>query len=435
MVTTADPTKNGKITQTAIYNAKGELIAAADGEATPEVYYYNGDASYKSYWFIFDDVLYSTNTLDGSILKIADVPEYMTLPYVTDESENYYYYIGQSDVKIYDKQFKLVSEWAYPSFATFKYGINLLNNGNIVAQYSVRLPEDAAEYDVLSNGNKYDLVTVIVSPADASEKELNADFIIHDVETSYASKLFYGVSLYADGVENVATVSYIEDNKINTSVTGNDFVIISNELETGDSVKLAPGQESIPYYAGNGYYIAPDYPTYMYFDKDGKLVVTYDSSNFNTSFGNYVVSSSAIYNQYTMEKVYDLEANKASIYRTLGDTAVIMTSNDDESEGALYLFIDGEAKLLATSVKQDNGSYIIKDASGKEISSIEAGSGYYYIKNTDGSYDYFNSRGEKIATAKNQLNYVSYKHIQDGFDIYSVVIMQDSVSGKYCFFS
>ena len=173
----------------------------------------------------------------------------------------------------------------------------------------------------------------------------------------------------------------------------------------------------------------------MYFDKDGKLVVTYDSSNFNTSFGNYVVSSSAIYNQYTMEKVYDLEANKASIYRTLGDTAVIMTSNDDESEGALYLFIDGEAKLLATSVKQDNGSYIIKDASGKEISSIEAGSGYYYIKNTDGSYDYFNSRGEKIATAKNQLNYVSYKHIQDGFDIYSVVIMQDSVSGKYCFFS
>ena len=209
MVTTADPTKNGKITQTAIYNAKGELIAAADGEATPEVYYYNGDASYKSYWFIFDDVLYSTNTLDGSILKIADVPEYMTLPYVTDESENYYYYIGQSDVKIYDKQFKLVSEWAYPSFATFKYGINLLNNGNIVAQYSVRLPEDAAEYDVLSNGNKYDLVTVIVSPADASEKELNADFIIHDVETSYASKLFYGVSLYADGVENVATVSYI----------------------------------------------------------------------------------------------------------------------------------------------------------------------------------------------------------------------------------
>ena len=103
---------------------------------------------------------------------------------LTQIGENYLERYG--DVyTVYDKSLNVVLKYSAPSYSYTLNVAQVLANGNLLVQYSVRLDEEAAEYDYISSGNKYDLVTILVTK-DATTELTDVDYKISEVKASVA---------------------------------------------------------------------------------------------------------------------------------------------------------------------------------------------------------------------------------------------------------
>jgi hypothetical protein len=358
--------------------------------------------------FIFDDVLYAIDHEDA-ITKRADIPEYLSVDGFNYSLGDYFYDKASDSVTVYDEDFKLLTYWEVPGYAD-ESNVEILNNGDIFAQYTYVLAEDSAKYDIIDDdGVKYDLTTVIVDAKTGKEKEVKADFIAvsvmnnADLYDKYADN-----NIYTDDFENIAYIHRIENQRVDDDSQKNaDIVLFGNDGKLGASLRAFEEQSvALPTkIAENRYFVNLKTGDKYVVDSKNKIIASVSNGTLTLKAG-FFVGKKAVYNM-NLEVVYDLNKNDATIINSVGDTLFINKKLADDGYEIISLRSTGEESVL-TVMKDEDTEFFTVDGVGYGIKNTH--------KNESTTYTYYSADGRELVETEYRLkdsvkagdNYILY---------------------------
>lgn len=410
-----DPTAEDE-TVYKLLNVKGEEIATAPKDTFAAIEKVTDDL------FIFDSVLYSVDK-DNAITKKADIPEYLSVDSLNYAIDDYFYDIDYDDsVAVYDEDFKLLTYWELPGYA--EGNISVLNNGDIFAQYTYELADDAEKYDYIEDGTKYDLTTVIVDAKTGKEKEIKADFVAISImpnEKLYDEDADKADNVYTNKFENIAYIVRIENQRIDTDSYRNvDIVLFGNNGKPGASFRSFDEQgEGLPTKIGEDRYLVTLKTGDKYIINSKNKVIASISSGTLSRKAGFFVGEKAVYNT-DLEAVYDLKANEATVHGSVGDTLFVKKELADDSYEIISLR-GTEQKSVLTVTKDDNKEFFTVSKIGYGIK----------VTNDKGvtTYTYYNAAGTELLSAEIRLYGVMTS--DDSCILYGM----NGVINEYYFFS
>ncbi len=383
------------------YDAKGNELEKLEDISIGNIDYKYDDAystaSSVDMITIGDKVYLETK--DGAVKLIKEFKT-QAAPSIDKQIGDYYYcydydsYGGDYDyeyynqrISVYNKELVPVSHYAFPSYATRSH-YSVLNNGDILVQYLTALPEDATEYDIYQNAGKYDLTTLIVSAATGATKALDVNYMVAYAMNVTELKQYTTENALADGIENIASIYYIDANKmINSAQTNMEVVSLGNDGAILQSLKLSDQYVGTPSLVQKGYYaVQTVYGDTVILNAKGEEVFRYDSSKVDTT-ASYVYTEDAIYD-FSGKVVYNLKTAGAEVDRTIGRSALLLTVEKKVNEVTVteyYLFNNGKATLLGT-------------VGGESATAVQVryGAGCCMVFTTGGKCIYYNDQGTKL---------------------------------------
>lgn len=409
-VTTTEATEETEAkttTTTTLYDAQGTQLATASfDEDTAQSQYAKVTPIAMADLVVINYVAYEVDEETGAFTKKMDIPEYVMLDGDVDDIEvndDYYYVYAYDTVSVYDKEFNLVSVYTTPSYAVNE-GMFVLNNGDILVQYSVELDEDAKEFDYYKAAEgfsmKMDLVTLVVDAEKGTAKEVDLDYEIYYVMPNYD---LYDEeddnNYYNDKFDNIAYVYPIVDQKIDYSDAAEDIVLMNNKGKVKKSLKIVDGQTaSLPVkIADDLYRVQLLSGGYALTDIDGDVKKVINS--YMTQIGSYFVGDRGIYD-LELNLVYSFVDNNIipmyddASYDYVGDTIFVMVGTEDKY--TVEAFCNGEQKTVF--------SYDAENETNGAFEMMEFG---YEILTTDGDYKYYNAAGTELLTTTTAITYVA----------------------------
>ncbi len=278
--------------------------------------------------------------------KTYDVKEIFTYPSLRGDipSATVYgfsnYYISKTDAgfAVYDLHYNYIGEYIFPDYANGT-SYHVLKNGNIFVQYSVALPDNAEEYDILNDGAKFDLVQKIVSAKKLSEKEVKLDYYIKSIYPVDSDATGYSFKKSAD---NFATCYKIE----NCQYDKNNPLTLS--FSNKGKTRLAYDERYIGYTPiGNGYLTATT-KSGITVILDGKLNVISTLSEVKTVTEKYIVTANAIYD-FNFTKIADLGNY---IFKDVVGSYPIFLAYDETLKEDYFIFDGAFNKIVDASENQ-----------------------------------------------------------------------------------
>ncbi len=383
------------VTKYALYDVTGTAIAKSDDAATAEVL--NGGE-----FLVYDRVIYDINA-KGELTKMVDVPEYVSVE-IELISENYFYSaLEESGIVVYDREFNYVSYYQLPSYAEDQE-LFLLDNGDYIVQYRVALDSESAKYDIYSveDGvtSKFDLVTLLVSAADGSAKELKFDYIIEELNANsdlYDAEEENNMFL-EDSFENIVILIPIEDGKVNDAEFAAEIRFMDNKGKLGDSLKVFDDMMAygVPNKIADNVYVSYGATGFVLLNGEGEIIKRITNTSFFNIVGGYFVGDDAIYSADLSETVYDLKKNEVEDTLVIGDSLLMQIELDDGNY-KVVLFADGKETAIYNSETMDT----------KEFFVIEEIDGYCIYDQADDKYAYYNAKGEKVLTTEEQVTFLA----------------------------
>ena len=343
--------------------------------------------------YIYNYVAY-TEAEDGTLSEKMNVPEYLMINGMTKYNDKYIYSINDEGVVVYSLNFEVVSFWNAPGYVD-DIEFFVLNNGDILAQYTVLLDSMEEKYDFmheaeLGSMNKYDLVSLVIKAKSGNDRKVNLDYIVESVINN--STLYDETdtnNIFTDKFENIASISYITDGRIDSSSVNDDIVLLGNNGKVKTSLKVTPAQlASAPVLVAEGVYAAPTTYGMALIDKKGKVIQAINNTSVSMK-GNYIITDKAIYN-LDMEVVYSLKENDAEVIGSLGNTLFIEVENDTGS--SIMAFRDGSTDVICTKTADNGVSFKIKEEMG-----------CYEVSNSSGEYKYYNAECTFITASTNSI--------------------------------
>ncbi len=377
---------------TTLYTASGTEITYTDETAGVEKVAYD--------LFLFDDAYYSVangqitfkanknyfaKAISGSIFAYSDEYYYAKAQKIqndyTEDGESVITTVNTYTVNVYDKNLKYVSTYTAPSYANVT-AMLVLDNGKIFVQYAVEQDPYAFFYDVFENGEKYNLVTVLVDPATGEAKEISFNYLV-----KYAYKLDDETKeelCLKEDINNYVTVYAIEDKRIDESdacalngVINDKGAFKSFECIEGKATSYVP-------YAINANLWAVSTVDGQTFFVDAEGNVKADVTNLQRYNDKYIVANGKVYS-FDLAELYDYEAEELTLEYVL-DTSIIFTG--EEGETVIY------ANNTATTI-------VSEDSENLEFGGALGGECYYVIdssKKTEKKYIVYNESGTEITT-------------------------------------
>lgn len=375
------------------YDATGaELISTKDDLGEPESF-----ADLVRY----GDALYAIDEeKTGKLTKVLDVPETLLIDGTISWSEKYFYdmgsdYYDRESVTIYDRDLAFVTAWYAPSTAE-SITFSVLNSGDVLVQYAMALDTHAEEYDYYESEDgltvKYDLVTKLITAKNGKVTDLDMNYVIEYAMSAYELERWDDTEFLADKVENLAHVYPIIDQQVDTSDAARDLVLMNNKGKIQKSVKLVDAQlAGLPLLVDDDLYLVSTLYGQALTNAKGKVLDTINNDEMEI-VGDYIVGEKAIYN-LSMEKVYDLRANGASVFATMNDTVFVMKGEDPVLAYDIIAFCDGEQETLC-SFNAENV------ATTKSFITIENADCYAIFDAAIGEYTYYNAAGKELMKTK-----------------------------------
>lgn len=375
-----------------------------------------GDPTRVADMYVYNSVAY-VETEEGTLEKKMDVPEYLMLGNITDYNEKYIYAISENIV-VYNKDLEVESFWNAPGYAEdIEYFI--LNNGDILVQYTLRLDDMAKKYDIFEvseagAAEKYDLVSLVIKASNGNEKEVDLDYIIEFLSPNY--ELYDEEdenNMFTSKFQNLARVSYIVDGRIDETSVRADIVTMDNKGAIKNSVKIADAQiADLPAPVSSGVYAARTTYGIALVNARGKVIKAMNNTAISIR-GDYIVSDTMIYN-FNMESVYNLKENKATVIGEIGSTLYIEAENNETST-VIMAIRDGNPELVCTKTADNGISFAIKD-------NMEC----YEIHNSvAGDYKYYTSEGTMLTASTTPLTAIATSF--DG----KTILVSDGAVGSY----
>ncbi|MBQ9162223.1 MAG: hypothetical protein IJX74_03000 [Clostridia bacterium] len=365
-----------------LYNINGDKLTTNDRYEPESPEMFTNDL------LIYDHAAYNIDE-NGNASHAFDIPEYM-MPAggYTAQSTDKYFVLTYMDEKVVvlDREFNHVSSYAFPGNATGGAECSVLDNGNLLVQYFVELPEDATDYDVycgadgadfasLEANKKYDMVSLLVDAANGSTKELSLDWCVaYAFGGSEIRRL--GDTQLADSVENLAVVLPIVDKSIRADESLIRTALLSNDGKL-ESVQFVENQGyNTPTKIAEDLYYMATLDGAVLLGKDGKVTKTLNNPNL-VQVGAYFVGDVAIYD-LELNSVYNFAQNDAEVLGVVGGSVFVEQETEDGYK--IVMFRGGEEKTVYTydEDEKDQPEFELNDSFGYTISDEESGEIEYY---------------------------------------------------------
>lgn len=365
--------------KTILLDQTGAQIATADKQAAPTL---------MLDLINFDKVLYRIAD-DGKIAKAFDYNTVAGMPTVKSYNGTYYYGDVSKSITVYDANLKLVAAYQYPSYANSVTAF-VTNEGNIMFQYSIQLPDDAVDYTYLNGTKKMQLVSGLYDVEKMEVEELDLEYqIVAGISRSVKSA--YGVATmdeYIEKYEQIVMAYDIVDERINTTTAAVKLYAVNGEGKVKATINeliMAQGLNEPVAVAPNRYTVKNYLNQTILLNEKGEEIG--DVSKVETFKKSYMVVDGKLFN-YDLKMIYDYKEAELAQYKLYDNCAIFM--NED---GEYFLFKDGAATKI-----------IEKPAEGATtFKSITANDNYYVItvvtvgeNETVTTYEYYNVNGVKI---------------------------------------
>lgn len=376
-----------------LYDATGVLVHQVKGKSVTPVLFADT--------VLFDNASYAVNEENGALSKISDISENLYVDKCSDWNDEYFYTYGDT-INVYSRDFKHVYSWTIPSWGEY-LSQNMLNNGNVLVQYTRPLDGNTEKYDIYEldeNTNeikKFDVYTVLLDPKSSTEKDIKLDYIVEQVTTGGELLRTSGKDkMYNDGVENIAYVYPIIESQVDYSVSSADIVLMDNNAKLEKSLKILVDQRAaLPTCISKNVYLVSTVYGSALIDIDGNLLHQINNATVAT-VGNNIVSDNVIYT-LDMQEVYSLNDNEASILTYLNGTAFVKKGSDTEYS---VIAINGTEQKEICKYNALASEKVFFD----ELSEV----GCYALCNASkGEYLYYNSNHELLYTSQYRFDAVA----------------------------
>ena len=411
-----------------LYDSLGTEVATSDEK---------NDARDFGDLVIFDYKAYEVDKESGKLVEKMDVPEYMELGNCTFYNDTYFYVFNESSMKltVYNRSLEIASVWIAPNYGDDSFDMvafATLNNGDILFQYTLVQDEDAKKFDYtfVYDGLtvKVDLVTKLISAKTGEAKDLDVNYVIENLYTNemlYDDELDAEDNVFTDKFDNIATVYYIEDQRLVKTAATKDLVLLSNKGKIQKSLKLVDNQvaelTAIEKVGDDLYMVDTLYGGLTLVKGNGKVVVSLNKY-MRVVAGTYLVGERAIYD-LELNVVYDLIEKDAEVEKIMSDVIFIKETTKD---GYKYVALKADSTETTTVYTYDE-----EETETTFKFADNALFGYYYIKEADGDIVYYNANGDVIIKTTEEMTYETGSYM-DGLMIMSST---DAETGKATYYT
>lgn len=273
-------------------------------------------------------------------IGLAGIPSYNV------KTEKYNYVFDDAKLFVYDKDNKNVALWEAPVNAD-DGDFFVLSNGNVLIQYVVMLPWDAAEYDVYENAMyKYNLTSLIFDVETKTAKELELDYYVEYVDNALTNEDFYD-TFAKDKLHNVVTYVKIVDKMFNE----NDVVyadMTDNMLTIGYLAEEVAGQyDFAELIADNRFIVETESGMKYILNEKGVVLGEVTGADFNEIPG-YILKGNKLYD-FDLNVVFDAESIEYTGFNGREDYSLFYDTNydaDDKATTTYYIFNNASMKQL-----------------------------------------------------------------------------------------
>lgn len=393
-VATEETAEDGKVAvKTVIYDASGKEIATANRAAVPQ---------FMADLILFDNVMYRI-AKDGSVSRAFDYASLAAIPQIVAYNEDYYYGVDLGvdytiqKIFVYDKTLNLLNAYVSPSYAEITP--IFLDNGNLLIQYVLLLPDDAKEYSYIEEDggkmSKYALTSLIYDVEDGEATAVELDYL---VTYGMSRNVYYGfneseIEFFNEDIDNFVTAYPIVDQRIDESASAVKLYSIDAnggieaELNTYFTLQGSNLPEPI---APNFYMIDNEADQALLLNKNGEVVG--DITNADV-YNGYLLAGGKIYG-YDLKMIYDYSFNEMTVLECYANCILF------EKDGETYLYKTGDAaptkiidqELAARVSVQTYDDYFVLVIAPDLTGTIDP------LNPPKTSYEYYNVKGDKIET-------------------------------------
>ncbi len=231
------------------------------------------------HYFVFDETVYAFEAGTLDLLYTCNKIELVHRPEFDATTDKYGFVYMDNNLFVYDlsQWVECVYSYQIPSFYE-NAELFLIDNSRVLLQASVKLLNNSVSYDYINNGDKYDLVYVVIDPTAKTNTEVEFGYYINDAEDwSEGEKTLNYIEAYPivnDRIDynNLLTLITDKDLKITYATAKDNFyfvnettLLVYEEISLGLTVKKLVN-------AADGKLIAyvPDsaivYDEYIYYD-------------------------------------------------------------------------------------------------------------------------------------------------------------------------
>ncbi len=338
--------KNGKYVY---YSANGTILETFDAPA--DVYFDDSDESDLCYVTI-EDKMYVIDAFSGKVIVSGADKNLLTKrPAFDGVSDNYAYILNDNAVYIYN-----LAEWLdcvysykipgyYTEVATF-----MLQNGNVLLQAYVQLADNAVSYDVLSDGDKYNIDYIMINPKDKTTTAVEFGYEIQDVQAMTKDMVtLFGVT---SKVENYFEVYPIVNSRVDTNNLMRLFVTNALDISFDYGAFVPEMGDDMVLVADNRF------ATTVYLDEFTSIDYLYDETGKKLSvvpntalwYDTYILVDNIVYD-YSMKPLLDIEKNGYDLVSACENYLIL------EKEGVAYYFDSQSDTPLP--LYNDENSYLV----------------------------------------------------------------------------
>jgi hypothetical protein len=318
------------------------------------------------------------------------------LPTINNMQGNYYFNQDGKKLSIYNSNLDLVYFYDIPSYAG-NNSFFVLNNGNVLVQYTISKFNTDKKYDIIMNNTKYDLVQELINAKKCKVSKVS-------------SKYYYTLGAFTREADfdmfNGLKGKF--ENIICGTSTKNDYIDLNNSamliLAVGNDGKVQQtlnnvieGQTSFSAISKDRIILRDINNREFLCDYKGKVIG--EISNANDMTDKYVISDNAIYNM-SLDKLIDFnsaENGNYNYYDTIGNN-VLLSKNT--TSGTVYaIYRDGKLDNICSETEDfnhiNNDFYTV-----------------YRAGETD-PYSLFNSEGTFVFRSSYAINNFNYGYLGD----------------------
>ena len=325
--------------------------------------------------------------VNGSLTKVGTIAKNVAnaLPEFDAKNGGNYYYESEGELFVYNESYVLTGYYKIPTYA--KGSMNVLDDGNVLIQYSYVVPMFEEEYTYFVGDNqgqqaKYDVKTLIYDVEDNETEEVkDVNYIIvgNFIARSSDAEI---KALFNEDIENIATIYLISDKRIDTT---RRLAAIENDgdMTLVDELFFAQNASRLEAISNDRFTYTSKMGAMYLVNAKGEVLADVTGAEINAK---YIYVNDAIYDHdFNLLKTLDEDSE---VYM-MNNSIFVTKTNAASGIDYYYIFVDGN--LIDLCPDASTTTYVTKNKS------------YFMLKNGN-TYTIYSEANVALHTSEIELD-------------------------------